>query len=109
MNKRIYSIITGSGRYIPTQIVPNRAFIGNTFYDVKGERIAKTNDEIIEKFQQITEIEEINQRLYVLYIIKINTQIILQISEIGQKKIDKEKIDKEFVIEMLNSLRIKYE
>lgn len=58
MNKRIYSIITGSGRYIPTQIVPNRAFIGNTFYDAKGERIAKTNDEIIEKFQQITEIEE---------------------------------------------------
>jgi len=53
-----YSVITGSGRYIPERIVKNEQFLYNEFYDIFGERINKSNDDIIDKFKQITEIEE---------------------------------------------------
>lgn len=53
-----YSIITGTGRYIPAQIVKNEAFLNNEFYNSSGERIQKSNEEIISKFQQITDIQE---------------------------------------------------
>lgn len=58
MNNTFYSVITGSGRYIPLQIVENEAFRSRDFYNTEGVRITKSNDEIVEKFQQITEIEE---------------------------------------------------
>jgi 3-oxoacyl-[acyl-carrier-protein] synthase III len=58
MNDSFYSIITGTGRYIPTQIVENKKFMDNEFFNSSGEKISRSNDEIISKFQQITEIEE---------------------------------------------------
>jgi len=58
MKENIYSIITGTGSYIPTKIVKNEKFLKNTFFNASGEKIAKQNDEIISKFHQITEIEE---------------------------------------------------
>ena len=63
MKENVYSIITGTGSYIPTKIVKNENFLKNTFFNSLGEKIAKENDEIISKFNQITEIEE---RRYVL-------------------------------------------
>ncbi len=53
-----HSIITGTGRYIPSQVVKNEFFLRNHFYNVAGEKIAKANEDIISKFQQITEIAE---------------------------------------------------
>jgi 3-oxoacyl-[acyl-carrier-protein] synthase III len=83
-----YTIITGTGRYIPTQIVKNEHFINNEFYTASGERNAKANADIIEKFQQITEIEE---RRYV--------QDEFVASDIGffaaEKALENAKIDKE--------------
>jgi 3-oxoacyl-[acyl-carrier-protein] synthase III len=58
MEEHIYSIIKGTGSYIPTVIVKNEQFLKNTFIDASGEKIAKENEEIISKFLQITEIEE---------------------------------------------------
>lgn len=58
MKEHIYSIITGTGSYIPTKIVKNEIFLNNTFFSPSGERVAKQNEEIISKFHQITEIEE---------------------------------------------------
>lgn len=58
MEKKIYSIIVGTGSYIPTKRVSNEDFMGNTFYDEDGKLIDKTNDEIIEKFEKITGIQE---------------------------------------------------
>jgi len=58
MSNSLHSIITGSGRYIPTRIIKNEKFLENSFYNSAGEKIAKTNEEIISKFLQITEIEE---------------------------------------------------
>lgn len=57
----IYSIITGSGAYLPKTIVKNTDFLTNEFLNEKGEKSPKRNEDIIQKFKEITEIEE---RLY---------------------------------------------
>jgi len=55
---RLYSVITGTGSYIPTIPVRNEAFLSNAFFDSNGEKLDKPNQEIIEKFQDITTITE---------------------------------------------------
>jgi len=58
MGNKIYSVIAGTGKYIPTRVIKNEDFLGREFYDSGGERIDKLNQEIIEKFQAITTIAE---------------------------------------------------
>lgn len=58
MSKTIYSIITGSGSYIPTKCVKNDDFLTHEFYESNGKKINKTNKEIIDKFEEITTISE---------------------------------------------------
>ncbi|MFA6924841.1 MAG: ketoacyl-ACP synthase III [Bacteroidales bacterium] len=53
-----FSVITGTGRYIPSQIIKNEKFLKSEFYFSPGEKLDKSNDEIISKFEQITEIKE---------------------------------------------------
>jgi len=52
------SIITGTGSYIPTVKIPNKHFLAHDFYGADGIKLAKSNDEIIRKFQEITCIDE---------------------------------------------------
>ncbi len=54
----ISSIITGTGKYIPTDIVPNSNFEKDTFYDENHQKIQKPTPEVIQKFEAITEIKE---------------------------------------------------
>lgn len=56
--KRIYSVFTGTGSYVPTKCIKNDYFHSYEFYDSTGERLSTPNDEITEKFQEITTIEE---------------------------------------------------
>lgn len=58
MHKNIYSIISGSGSYLPSRQIKNADFLNNTFYESTGEVINRPNEEIISKFQQITGIDE---------------------------------------------------
>jgi 3-oxoacyl-[acyl-carrier-protein] synthase-3 len=58
MVENIRSVIVGSGSYIPEIVVKNSDFLQHTFYEVNGDSFDKTNEEIIEKFRQITDIEE---------------------------------------------------
>ena len=51
-------MITGTGSYIPENIVTNQDFSNNTFYDQKGVAYNATHEEIAEKFTAITGIEE---------------------------------------------------
>jgi 3-oxoacyl-[acyl-carrier-protein] synthase-3 len=53
-----YSIITGTGSYIPTVKVANSHFFSHTFYDPKGSPLDTPNPEIIRKFEEITKIKE---------------------------------------------------
>jgi 3-oxoacyl-[acyl-carrier-protein] synthase-3 len=52
------SIITKTGSYIPTVKVSNRHFLGNEFYGADGIRLVKSNEDIVNKLQEITCIRE---------------------------------------------------
>ena len=52
------SIITGTGSYIPEEIQSNAFFLENEFYDEGRLPLEDSNDLIIEKFKNITGIEE---------------------------------------------------
>lgn len=54
----INAVITGSGHFLPPNVIDNTYFLQHEFYDEGGNRIEKPNSEIIEKFREITEIEE---------------------------------------------------
>ncbi|RJR53181.1 MAG: ketoacyl-ACP synthase III, partial [Desulfobacteraceae bacterium] len=52
------SIITRTGSYIPSLKVPNDHFLESAFFDAAGVRLENPNEAIIEKFQDITCIQE---------------------------------------------------
>jgi 3-oxoacyl-[acyl-carrier-protein] synthase-3 len=59
MAKERYTRIIGTGSYLPPKVVKNRDFLNNTFYDpITQKPFDKSNEEIIEKFREITNIEE---------------------------------------------------
>lgn len=59
MTTKIYSVIVGTGSYIPDRIVPNAAFLRNEFYKGREQPLdSSKNEEIIEKFRAISEIRE---------------------------------------------------
>ncbi len=58
MKNSFYTVITGSGKYIPDKIIKNEHFLSRDFFNAAGEKINKANEEIVEKFRQITDIEE---------------------------------------------------
>ena len=58
MENHIRSIITGTGSFIPDNIVPNDDFLDYNFLERDGKPFEKSNKEIIEKFQEITGIKE---------------------------------------------------
>ena len=58
MSNQIYSIITGTGSYIPTKVVKNKDFWNSEFYDSKGNKLTKDIKEITTKFEEITTIAE---------------------------------------------------
>jgi 3-oxoacyl-[acyl-carrier-protein] synthase-3 len=53
-----YSLIKGSGSYIPGRRIPNDYFLAHRFYSTDGTPLESPNELIIHKFQQITGIQE---------------------------------------------------
>ncbi len=59
LKKELYTIIVATGSYIPEVVVKNEDFVNQQFYDSKDQKLFdKSNEEIIEKFQEITDIKE---------------------------------------------------
>ncbi|HMW38666.1 MAG: hypothetical protein K1X68_05150 [Saprospiraceae bacterium] len=58
MNEYLCSVIVGTGCYIPNVIVENADFLNNTFYDQAKAIISTSNQELIQTFNKITNIEE---------------------------------------------------
>jgi 3-oxoacyl-[acyl-carrier-protein] synthase-3 len=52
------TVITGTGSFVPGIVKTNRDFITNEFYDEHSNRIQHNPEVIVEKFKQITGIEE---------------------------------------------------
>ena len=51
-------MITGTGSYVPNNVVTNQDFAKNKFFDVGGKAFEASHEEIAEKFKAITGIEE---------------------------------------------------
>ncbi|MBI9035654.1 MAG: ketoacyl-ACP synthase III [Bacteroidales bacterium] len=58
MNNKIYSIITGTGNYTPSRKIKNEDFLNHNFYSASGSKLEKSNQDIIDKFLEITTIAE---------------------------------------------------
>lgn len=59
MTKRIFTKIVGTGSYIPTRTIGNDYFSNFTFFDPSTKKpFDKSNEEIIQKFKEITNISE---------------------------------------------------
>lgn len=56
--KKTYSIITGTGSYIPSHRQRNSDFFNHEFYDAQGVKMETPMEEILEKFEEITTISE---------------------------------------------------
>ena len=54
----IHSIIIGTGSYIPKKIIPNSHFLENEFFDSRGIKFEKTNQEIVKTLEKVTGIKE---------------------------------------------------
>jgi len=91
MKKNIYSIVTGTGCYIPTRKIPNEDFLKNEFYDPGGNKFDKTNDEIVSKLVEITGIVE---RRYVTDdLVNSNIAFFAAQEALESSKTDKESLD----------------
>jgi len=58
VDRTFRTIITGTGSYIPDRIVPNTEFLNRSFLGKDGTPFKKSNKETIQKFSEITGIEE---------------------------------------------------
>ncbi len=58
VSTKTYTTIIGSGSYVPDNVIMNNSFLSSEFFEKSGERVKKENLEVIEKFLEITEIEE---------------------------------------------------
>jgi len=58
MSSKIYSVITGTGIYLPKRKVKNEAFLDFKFFEANGKPVERANEYIVDKFQEITTISE---------------------------------------------------
>ena len=91
MDKKIYSVITGTGNYIPSRQIKNEDFLKHEFYEPNGEKVAKSNEEVTEKFLEITTIAE---RRYITDDLKTSDLAFFAAQDaIESAGIDKEELD----------------
>lgn len=91
MNSTIFSVITGTGNYIPSKRIRNVDFLSNEFYDISGKKLEKTNQEIIDKFLEITTIAE--RRHVTDDLVTSDIAYFAAIDAIKSANIDKEELD----------------
>lgn len=91
MNGMTYSVITGTGNYIPTKRIPNENFVNAEFYEKDGTPIQKCGQETVDKFQKITTIAE---RRYVTDdLVTSDIAYLAAVEAINCAGIDKEELD----------------
>lgn len=87
----VNTVITGTGSYIPTQVVKNSDFENTVFYDEKREKIDASGKEITEKFRAITGIEErryVTEELHASDIAAFAAEKAIKDATIDQETID---------------------
>ena len=95
------SIIIKTGSYIPTRRIPNKHFLDHDFYGANGIKLEKSNDDIINKLQDIT---CINERRYVTD--ELNTSDIAFMAAVeALEGIDRESLDYIIVAQNFGDMR----
>ncbi|PKP52462.1 MAG: 3-oxoacyl-ACP synthase [Bacteroidetes bacterium HGW-Bacteroidetes-1] len=56
--KHFNTVITGTGCYVPSQIISNSAFVKNIFFEKDQSLIETEGEEVVQKFKDITGISE---------------------------------------------------
>jgi 3-oxoacyl-[acyl-carrier-protein] synthase-3 len=85
------TVITGTGCYIPEIIKTNQDFSKQDFYNENSQIIPATSQEIVDKFQDITGIEErryVNDRMNSSDIASIAARIAIEESGIDPEELD---------------------
>jgi len=91
MSGTFYSVITGTGSYIPTERITNEHFLNSEFYETNGKKLAKSSREVIDKFLEITTIAE---RRYVTNdLVTSDIAHLAAVDAIAAAGIDKETLD----------------
>ncbi|MCJ7594758.1 MAG: ketoacyl-ACP synthase III [Desulfobacterales bacterium] len=98
------SIITATGSYIPPVKITNEYFLGHDFFGTDGKKLDRPNTEIIEKFQEITGIDE---RRYVTD--DLNTSdIAFLAAQQALEGVDQENLDYIIVAQNFGDMRAEY-
>ena len=100
------TVITGSGHFLPEKVVKNSDFLHYEFYDEQGVFIEKPVSEIIQKFQEITEIEE--RRYADLKDFTSDLAVYAAKKAIEEAGIDKEELDYVIVANNYGDIDSKY-
>lgn len=104
MENRRYSVITGTGSYIPERVIANKEFINAEFLDPQGEKFDKSNEEIVNKLEEITGIAE---RRYVTDdLVTSDIGLIAAKNALESSGTDKETLDYIVVTIMIFSVRL---
>jgi len=91
MNKNYYSVITGTGSYIPSTLISNKDFLKNEFYNAQGKKIEQPNEELINKFKKITTIKE--RRYAADNLVTSDIAYLAAVEALKSSNIDKEDLD----------------
>lgn len=91
MGNNIYSIITGTGSYIPSKRIKNAAFVSHEFYGSDGQKLEKMPQGIVEKFEEITTIKE--RRFVTDDLVTSDIAYFAALEAIASAQINKEDLD----------------
>ena len=87
----MYSIIAGTGSYIPKKIITNENFYSHEFYTPEGEKFQKAIEETAAKFKEITNIQA---RRYVTDdLVTSDIAFFAAVDALESSKVDKETLD----------------
>ena len=87
----IWTTIVGTGSYIPERLVANSDFLGNEFYTSDGQKLERSNQETIDKFEAITDIKA---RRYVTDDLQLSDIAFFAAKDaLDSSNIDKESLD----------------
>jgi len=87
----LYSVIAGTGSYVPVKRVSNSDFLNMTFFDASGEKLKKSNQETIDKLSEITGIRE--RRHVTDDQVASDIAYLAALDALESAKIDKESLD----------------
>ena len=87
----IWTAIVGTGCYIPERLVANSDFLGNEFYSPDGQKLERSTQETIDKFEAITDIKA---RRYVTDDLRTSDIAFFAAKDaLASSKLDKESLD----------------